>query len=324
MSSTKLNPELERLDREVVLISQSHDLYRKLLEESIDVVRKNPIDSLLIDNMFELNFNGNYVFIGDIHGDYYTLLNIMNKIWNLLENSIFIFLGDYIDRGYMQVETLTFLLRLKNTYQDRIILLRGNHEPPRWLIPHPHDYPSKLRSKFSTSGDDLYELSIDLFDNLPLVAYKKKHFIALHGGPPLSVLKASSLYEAFTANTDEEYRAITEEVLWSDPVDMDIDYALSPRGAGILYGPSITHKALSLIDGKFVVRSHEAVNGVRLSHGGKVITVFTSPIVYGFNCGGLLLYEYRDFLSDYELVKLCYNCLNQELLIFNNSLTNRD
>ncbi|MEM4717380.1 MAG: metallophosphoesterase family protein [Desulfurococcaceae archaeon] len=324
MNNMKLNPELEKLNQEAVLISQSYDLYRKLLEESIDTVRKNPVNSLFIDNVIELHYNGNFIFIGDIHGDYYTLLDVMNRIWGLLENSIFIFLGDYIDRGYMQVETLAFLLKLKNTYQDRVILLRGNHEPPRWLIPHPHDYPLELRSRFSTSGESLYELSINLFDNLPLVAYKKNHFIALHGGPPLRVLRANSFHEAFTAGASEDCRDIVEDVLWSDPVDTDIEYSTSPRGAGVLYGPSITNKALEFIEGRFIVRGHEAVNGVRVSHNGRVITIFTSPIVYGLKCGGLLFYEYRESLNEYEMIKLCYNLLSKEMLIFNNSLKNRD
>lgn len=68
--------------------------------------------------------------IGDIHGCYSTLIELLKKIDYSPndKNTTIVFLGDYLDRGPKIRETLDYLIKIKFTAGDRVVFLRGNHE----------------------------------------------------------------------------------------------------------------------------------------------------------------------------------------------------
>ena len=65
--------------------------------------------------------------VGDIHGSFDRLQELLQKIPIDFANDTLVFIGDYIDRGPGSVEVVEYLLDLKKK-EPGVIFLKGNHE----------------------------------------------------------------------------------------------------------------------------------------------------------------------------------------------------
>jgi protein phosphatase len=219
-----------------------------------------------------LDLTGDYVIIGDIHGDLITLLRIFDNLGYPPSRS-YLFLGDYVDRGTNSCEVILLLYALKYLYPDNIILLRGNHEfAPMTEV---YGFQSEAVSKLS----DVFYLTVtQTFDHLPLAAVLNNRALCVHGGlsPGVSSLselrKLTKLNQWMTRLTDS-----ASDLLWGDPSDEIAGFAPSARGCGFRYGAKATAEFLQNSGLEFVIRAHElCLNGFQWHFDQSVLTLFST------------------------------------------------
>ena len=92
------------------------------------------------------------------------------KIGGSPPDTNYLFMGDYVDRGYNSVETVSLLVALKVRYRDRVTILRGNHESRQ--ITQVYGFYDECLRKYGNAN--VWKYFTDLFDYLPLTALIEK------------------------------------------------------------------------------------------------------------------------------------------------------
>lgn len=141
------------------------------------------------------------IAIGDIHGCYHTLLNLMNRISYTSATDTLVFVGDYIDRGFLSYEVVSTLRKLRaQAGEDKVICLRGNHEQ---MAIDAHEigdnnlwyYNGGMATSYSFEKNDAsISSAVAWFKSLPLV-YETPQIIFCHAGLTHPLLKDNTEHD---------------------------------------------------------------------------------------------------------------------------------
>jgi len=176
------------------LISTASELFRK---EPNLLILKDPI-----------------TVCGDIHGQFFDLLRLLEAAGDP-EQTQYLFLGDYVDRGCFSSECVFFLLANKIRFPETFWMLRGNHEC-RHLTSY-FNFKDECIYKYD---EEIYDAVMNSFDCLPIAATINEKFMACHGGlsPDISDLDDISTIDRFQEIPKEGPFC---DLLWADPVAED-------------------------------------------------------------------------------------------------------
>ena len=208
---------------------------------------------------------------GDTHGQFYDLLELF-ALGGRCPDTNYLFLGDYVDRGYYSVETFTLLLALMVRYPSRMTLLRGNHESRQTT--QAYGFYDEVIRKYNDPA--VWQLFNKVFDLLPLCAVVGEKIFCVHGGlsPIITSLEQIQNYER---KKEIPERGPMCDLLWSDP-DTVSGFQISPRGAGYIFGDSAVQQFNRANKLTLICRAHQlAMEGYVEWFDRKLFTVWSAP-----------------------------------------------
>eukprot|EP01069_Polyplicarium_translucidae_P002354 Polyplicarium_translucidae@DN2007_c0_g1_i2.p1 len=224
--------------------------------------------------------------VGDIHGQYYDMVKLL-EVGGDPDNTQYLFLGDFVDRGSFSIEVLLLLYALKLSNPENVWILRGNHECRQMTAFF--NFRDECEYKYDLT---VYYAFMESFDTLPIAAVINGRFLALHGGlsPDLRVLSQVGGVNRF----QEPPRAgLFCDLLWADPVDEDKDEHVAQteqffpndvRGCSFVFAYEAAAAFLDRNTLLSIIRAHEAqLEGYKMHQTNTrtgfptVITIFSAP-----------------------------------------------
>ncbi|GJV58053.1 serine/threonine-protein phosphatase 5 isoform X1, partial [Tanacetum coccineum] len=237
-----------------------------------DVVTLDFVKKMMDDFKNQMIEGKHFTVCGDVHGQFFDLLNIFELNGLPSEENPYLFNGDFVDRGSFSVEVILTLFAFKCMSPSAIHLARGNHESKS--MNKIYGFEGEVRSKLS---DKFVELFAEVFCHLPLAHVINEKIFVVHGGLfSTDGVKLSDI-RAIDRFCEPPEEGLMCEILWSDP-QPNPGRGPSKRGVGLSFGGDVTKRFLKDNNLDLVVRSHEVKDeGYEIDHDGKLITVFSAP-----------------------------------------------
>uniref|UniRef100_A0A674MW32 protein-serine/threonine phosphatase n=1 Tax=Takifugu rubripes TaxID=31033 RepID=A0A674MW32_TAKRU len=193
---------------------------------------------------------------GDVHGQFHDLMELF-KIGGKSPDTNYLFMGDYVDRGYYSVGKASTLVPLSSP-RPRVRLLRR--------------VPEEIRQR----------QRVEVLHR-PVRLPPPHRIFCLHGGLSPSIDTLDHI-RALDRLQEVPHEGPMCDLLWSDPDDRG-GWGISPRGAGYTFGQDISETFNHANRLTLVSRAHQLVmEGYNWCHERNVVTIFSAPN-YCYRCG---------------------------------------
>lgn len=221
--------------------NKSRSLLKQVPDESIDkmysrfatqkipsgITVLSPDDiSPIFTKKFDFNQYKRIHHVGDVHGCYTALMEYINSVGGIKDDEFWIFVGDFLDRGIENVETLKYFISIKD--KRNVLMLDSNHNTH--LAAFANGEKSRGREFELYTRPQIEASDIDMKDirqlcrkqgQMAYYEYDGKTVVVTHGGisnipkellfvPTIQMIKGVGDYndfetiaKSFEENTDE-------------------------------------------------------------------------------------------------------------------------
>ncbi|EIE88674.1 hypothetical protein G6F46_005927 [Rhizopus delemar] len=255
--------------------------------------------------------------VGDTHGQYTDLIRLF-EMGGFPPTSNYLFLGDYVDRGKQSLETILLLFCYKIKYPENFFLLRGNHECAN--VTKVYGFYDECKRRLSAK---MWRTFVDVFNTLPIAALVAGKIFCVHGGLSPSLHSMDEIRN-IQRPTDVPDYGLLNDLLWSDPADIDGDWEDNERGVSYVFGKKVINEFLSKFDLDLVCRAHMVVeDGYEFFGNRSLVTVFSAPNYCGeFDNFGAIMSVNEELLCSFELLTPADHPLAKERLKQNKANSN--
>ena len=240
------------------------------------------IDALSIESLV-IHVKPPVVVVGDIRGHLRDLLYII-KCGGSIDETKYIFLGNYIDSSSFGIEVFAILMIFKIMFPKNITLLRGYHEVRQ--VNYDFGFRNEIIKKF---GDvKLYEKVNEVFGYLPIVALiNNGTVLCSHSGLPTQDISFNKL------NGERKPVIVEDDSLIDRFLNSRLSYYIDcfdefDSGIGI-FGPGTTKRQFKSLSIRSLIRGHEFTKrGIWIDHDDRIITLLSAANYKDNNEGAIV------------------------------------
>uniref|UniRef100_A0A914XZR9 Serine/threonine-protein phosphatase n=1 Tax=Panagrolaimus superbus TaxID=310955 RepID=A0A914XZR9_9BILA len=258
---------------------------------------------LFLEQPMMLELNTPLCVVGDIHGQFNDLMRIFAKV-GFPNTTNYLFLGDYIDRGRMNLETILLLLTFKIKCPNNFFLLRGNHETQ--LVNRIYGFYEELNRRYRSSR--LYYTFQDVFNCMPLSALVGDRILCMHGGLSPDLYKGDTLKilkDLSRPLPDPPNPSLPLDLLWADPDAATDEFKFSIRGVSCTFGIKVVNTVCQKYNLDLICRAHQVVqDGYEFFASRKLVTIFSAPHYCGqFDNAAAIMMVAKDLQCSFRVLR---------------------
>jgi diadenosine tetraphosphatase ApaH/serine/threonine PP2A family protein phosphatase len=218
------------------------------------------------------------LLVGDTHGNLWASRFAVEEFRRGGYEAL-LFLGDYVDRGFYQIQNIVYLFALKLSRPRDVWLLRGNHELPS--VNTAYGFTRAVLTKFSR---ETYARFARAFSELPLAAVLNRKIFCVHGGIAKGLREVHEINELERASVEPEDPRLLQ-LLWNDPSESTKGFTFNYlRGGFYRYGEDVFREFLDGNALTRLIRSHEVFEeGYQYFFDKKLLSIFSCPSYRGDN-----------------------------------------